>query len=79
MAMYGGIFIGDYEKNMDLKEHHSGARISQMELLRTKCVRFCGILQSIVKSKLKFDYQILLLLIKPRRRLRLYKLPYLQM
>ena len=38
--------------------------------LRMKGTRFCGILQSSVKERLKLDDQILLLLIKPRRRLR---------
>ena len=32
MAMYAGIFIGDFVKSMALKEHHSGTTMSQMEL-----------------------------------------------
>ena len=44
MAIYAGIFIGDYARNMTFKEHHSGTRVSQMELLRIKGTRFCGIL-----------------------------------
>ena len=39
MAMYASIFIWDYVKNMALKEHHSGTRISQMGLLRKKILR----------------------------------------
>ena len=57
-------------KNMVLMEPHSGASMSQMELLRTKVTRFCGILQSIVTPTLTIDHQILLLLIKPIRSLR---------
>ena len=71
MTKHAGIFIGDYAKIMALKEHHSGTSISQMELLRRKGTRFCGNLQSSVILGLKLDYQILLLLIKSRRRLRL--------
>ena len=40
MTIYTGIFIGDYVKNMALKEHHSATKISQMELLRMKGTRF---------------------------------------
>ena len=68
--MYAGIFIGNSAKNMAFKEHNSGTSMSQMELLGTKGTRFCGILQSSVIRRLKFDYQILLLLIKPRSKLR---------
>ena len=57
-------------KNMVLMEPHSGASMSQMELLRTKVTRFCGILQSIVTPTLTIVHQILLLLIKPIRSLR---------
>ena len=39
MAMYASIFIWDIVKNMALKEHRSGTRISQMELLRKKILR----------------------------------------
>lgn len=37
--MYASIFIWDIVKNMALKEHRSGTRISQMELLRKKILR----------------------------------------
>ena len=70
MTINSGIFIGDDVKNMVLKEPHSGASMSQMELFRTKVTRFCGILQSIVTPTLTIDHQILLLLIKPIRSLR---------
>ena len=73
MATYLGIFIGDDLKNMVLKEPHSGTSMSLMMLLRTKVSenkQFCGILQSIATPTLKLDQHILLLLIKPRRRLR---------
>ena len=63
--MYASLFIGNYAKNMTSKEHNSGTSMSQMELLRTKGTRFCGILQSSVIPRLKLDDQILLLLIKP--------------
>ena len=46
--MYAGMFIGNYAKNMTFKEHNSGTSMSQVELLRTKGTRFCGILQSSV-------------------------------
>ena len=69
--MYAGIFIENYAKSMNSKEHNSGTSMSQMELLRTKGVRFCGILQSGVIPRLKLDGQILFLLIKPSRKLRL--------
>ena len=49
----------------------SGTSMIQMELLRTKSTRFCGILQFSAISRLKFDDQILLLLIKLKRKLRL--------
>ena len=68
--MYGGIFIGDYVKNMAFKEHNNGMNMRQMELFRTKGARFCGNLQSSVIPIFKLDDQILLLLIKPRRKLR---------
>ena len=68
--MYAGTFIGNYAKNMAFEEHNSGKSMNQMELLRAKGTRFCGILQSSVISRLKLDDQILLLLIKPRRKLR---------
>ena len=48
MTMYAGIFIGDYAKNMAFKERNSVTSMSQMELVRTKGTRFCGILQSSV-------------------------------
>ena len=44
MAMYAGVFIGNYAKNMAFKEHNSGMNMSQIELLRTEGTRFCGIL-----------------------------------
>ena len=53
MTIYASIFIGDYEKKHDFKEHNSGTSMSQMELLRTKGTRFCGYLQSIVIPRLK--------------------------
>ena len=77
--MYAGIFIGNYAKNMTSKEHNSGTSMSQMELLRTKGSRFCGILQSSVILRLKLEDQILFILIKPRRKLRSLMLPYLDM
>ena len=67
------------KKKYDFKEHNSGTSMSQMELLRTKGTRFCGILQSIVIPRLRLDDQILLLLLKPRRKLRSLMLPYLEM
>ena len=67
MTMYADIFIEDYAKSMSLKEQLSITSMSQMELLRTKCTRFYGILRFSVISRLKIDDQILLLLIKPRR------------
>ena len=70
MTMYVGIYNGDYVKSMVFKEHNSGTSIIQMELLRTKGTRFCGILQSSVIPRLKPGDQILLLLIKPRRKLK---------
>ena len=54
---------------MAFKEHSSGTSMSQMELLRAKGTRFCVILQSSVIPRLKLDDKILLLLIKPRRKL----------
>ena len=68
--MYTGIFIGDYAKNMAFKEQNSGVSMIQMELLRTKGTRFCEILQSSVIPRLILDDQMLLLFIKPRRKLR---------
>ena len=64
MTIYAGIFIGNYAKNMNSQEHSTGTSMSQMELLRTKGTRFCGILQSSVIPRLKLDNQILFLLIK---------------
>ena len=49
----------------------SGTSMIQMELLRTKSTRFCGILQFSAIPRLKFDDQILFLLIKLKRKLRL--------
>ena len=68
--MYAVIFIGSYAKNLTSKEHNSGMSMSQIELLRTSDTRFCGILQSSVIPRLKVDDQMLLLLIKPKRKLR---------
>ena len=59
--MYAVIFIGSYAKNLTSKEHNSGMSMSQIELLRTNATRFCGILQSSVIPRLKFDDQMLLL------------------
>ena len=70
MAMYAGIFIGHYAKNMALKKYQSGTSMSQMELLRKKCTRFFENLQSSVISRLKLDDLILFLLIERRRGLR---------
>ena len=53
--MYAGIFIGNYAKNLAFKEHNSGTSMSQMELLRTKGTRFCGIFQSGLIPRLKLD------------------------
>ena len=78
MTVYAGIFIQDYAKNMAFKEHNCGTSMSQMELLRTNVTRFCGILQSSVIPRLKLNDQVLFLLIKPRRKLRSYMLPYLE-
>ena len=52
-----GIFIGDFAKNMAFNEDNSGTTMSQMELLRAKGTRFCGILQSSVIPRLKHDDQ----------------------
>ena len=68
--MYAVIFIGSYAKNLTSKEHNSGMSMSQIKLLRTNDTRFCGILQSSVIPRLKVDDQMLLLLIKPKRKLR---------
>ena len=68
--MYAVIFIGSYAKNMTSKEHSSDMSMSQIELLRRKGTRFCVILQSSVIPRLKLDDQMLLLLIKPKRKLR---------
>ena len=54
---------------MAFKEHNSGTSMSQMELLRAKSTRFCVILQPSVIPRLKLNDKILLLLIKPRRKL----------
>lgn len=56
--MYADIFLKDYAKNMVFKQQNSGSSMSQMELLRTKGIRLCGILQSSVISRLKLDDQI---------------------
>lgn len=56
--MYADIFLKDYAKNMVFKQQNSGSSMSQMELLRTKGIRLCGILQSSVISRLKLDNQI---------------------
>ena len=53
MAMYTGIFIGNYTKNMTSKEHNNCTSMSQIELLRTKGTRFCGISQSSVDTKIE--------------------------
>ena len=66
MTVYTGIFKGDYANDMALREHHSGTSMSQMELLRIKGTRFCGMLQSSVIARVKLNDRILLL-IKPRR------------
>ena len=79
MTMYAGIFTGNYAKNMTFKEYNSGTSMSQMESLRKKGTRFCGILQSSRIPRLKLHDQILLLLTKPRRKLRSYMSPYLEM
>ena len=36
MAIFIGIFIGNYAKNMAFKEHSSGRSMGQMDLLRKK-------------------------------------------
>ena len=77
--MYVGIFTRDYAKSMTLKEHNSATIMNHKELLRTKCTRFCGILLSRVIPRMKLDDQILLLLIKPRRKLRSKMSPCLEM
>ena len=64
MTIYACISIGDYVNKMVVEEHCSGISKSQMELLRTKTIRFCGILISSVMSVLNNDDQLLLLLIK---------------
>ena len=68
--MHAVIFIGSYAKSMTSKEHSSDMSMSQIELLRTKGTRFCVILKSGVIPRLKLDDQMLLLLIKPKRKLR---------
>ena len=70
MAMYAGIFIGNYAKNMAFKKYHSGANMSQIKLLRTRVTRFIEILQSGVIPRLKLNNTTLLLLVKSRRKLR---------
>ena len=70
IIIYAGIFIENYAKNMTSKERNSGTSMSQMELLRTKGTRFCGIVQSSMTPRLKLDWQILFLLIKPWTKLR---------
>ena len=67
---YDNVFIGNYAKNRTSKECDSGVSMNQMGLLRRKGTRFCEVLQSSVIPRLKFDDQILYLLIKPRRKLR---------
>ena len=67
--MYAGIFIGHYAKNMAFNDRNSGTRMRQMELIRTKGTRFCGILQSSAIPRLKLDDHIFLLLIRPKRKL----------
>ena len=62
MTMYADAFIRDYTK-----KHHSGAYVTQIELLRAKVTRLCGILKSSVIRRLKLDNQILLLLIKKKK------------
>ena len=57
MATYSGIFIRDYAKSMAMKKYHSGTSMSQIELM----------ISSII-PRLNLNDQILLLLIKPRRR-----------
>ena len=70
MTIHSGIFIGNYVKNMAFKVRSIGTSMNQMDLLRAKGTRFCGILQSSVIRILKLDDQILLLLIKLGRKLR---------
>ena len=70
MAMYTGIFIGNYAKNMAFMEHSSDRSMGQMDLLRKKDRRFCGILQSSVITRLNLDDKVLLLFIKPWSKLR---------
>ena len=53
-------------KNMAFKEHNSGTSMIQMELLRTKSTRFCGILQFSAISRLKFDDQIFFVIDKTK-------------
>ena len=48
MTIHSGIFIGNYVKNMAFKVHRTGTSMNQMDLLRTKGTRFCGISQSSV-------------------------------
>ena len=69
--MYAGIFIVDYAENMALKEQHSGISMSSMELLRAMCSKFCGILQSMVIPRLKLWHQILIILIKPKKEVKM--------
>lgn len=64
MTIYACISIGDYVNKMVVEEHCSDISKSQMELLRTKTIRFCGILICSVMSVLNNDDQLLLLLIK---------------
>ena len=73
MQVYSSVNI----QNMDFKTHNSATSMSQMELLRTNGTRFCEILQSSVIPRLMLDDQILLLLIKPRRKLKSQILSYL--
>ena len=70
MAMYVGIFIGDYVKSTTFKKHNSGPSMNLMELLRAKGTRLCGFLKSSVMRRLNLDNEILLLLKKIRKKLR---------
>ena len=65
--MYADIFIRHYVKSIAFKEHNSDTSIKQMDLLRTKGTKFCGISQSSVIPRLKLDDQILFFIDKTKK------------
>ena len=53
VTMYAGIFIIEHVKNVALKEPRGGTSMGQMEVLRKKVTRFCGVSQASVIWRLK--------------------------